>query len=170
VLLLVLELVALGAENLLDFPLSVPRFRRVTGLDYLDMCVFCSADQVYAHLDGFGAIGRTMQLLLYSTIDVVIPTLSGLFGALGIAYLTRARRVSRPQLGWLVVIPITAALLDFTENALIAILLSRYPARMEPLATVTGLVTGLKTSAYLLTAVTLAAFGLLGLRRGTAAS
>ena len=51
--LLVLDLLLLGCENLLDFPLSVPFMRRTTGHPYLDMCAFCSAPQIQAQLDDF---------------------------------------------------------------------------------------------------------------------
>jgi hypothetical protein len=125
------------------------------------MCAFCSADQIYAHLDGFGAVGRHLQLVFFATVDIVVPTLSGLFGALAITLLTRSRRASWPRVRWLAVVPIAAALLDFTENGLIAVLTTRYPERMERVATMTGLVTGVKTSAYLLTAVMLVVFGAL---------
>jgi hypothetical protein len=156
-LLLVLELLVVGCENLLVFPLSVPYFRRLTGRAYLDMCAFCSADQVYDHLDAFGPLGRKLQLLLFATVDVVIPTVFGLFGALGIALLTRSGRRLRPRLGWLMLVPVAAALLDFTENGLIALLTTSYPERLERVATIAGLVTGMKTIAYLLTVVLLAA-------------
>jgi hypothetical protein len=158
---LVLELLVLGSENLLTFPLSVPYFRRVTGRAHLDMCAFCSADQVYAHLQAFGTLGRRLQLLLFATVDIVIPTLSGLFGALALALLTRSRRPVRPGFRWLVLVPVAAALLDFAENALIALLTGRYPERMETVAALSGLVTGMKTIAYLLTAVLLVVLALL---------
>ena len=160
VVLLVVELLALGCENLLVFPLSVPYIRRLTGHAYLDLCAFCSADQIYMHLDAFGAIGRKLQLLLLSTVDIVIPTVSGSFGALGIALLTRSRRESRPELRWLILVPISAAILDFTENGLIAVLTSCYPERMERVATIAGLITGVKTIAYLATASILAVLAL----------
>jgi hypothetical protein len=156
--LLVFEMLVLGGENVLVFPLSAPYFRRVTGHAYLDMCAFCTADEIYAHLDAFGALGRHLQLLLFATVDIVIPLLSGLFGALGIALLTRSWREARPALDWLVLVPISAALLDFAENALIALLTTRYPERLERVAAMSGLVTGMKTVAYLLTAVLLGAF------------
>lgn len=158
--LLAIELLVLGAENLLVFPLSVPYFRLVTGRDYLDMCAFCSADQVYAHLDAFGAVGRRLQLLLFATVDVVIPTVSGLFGALGIALLTRSRRAAHPWLRGLVFVPIAAALLDFAENVLIAIVTILYPARLAPVAALAGLVSGTKAIAYVSTALTLIACAL----------
>jgi hypothetical protein len=158
--LLLLELIVLGCENLLVFPLSVPYFRRVTGRAYLDTCAFCSANSIYAQLDAFGPLGRRLQLLLFATVDVVVPTLSGLFGALGIALLTRSQGRTRPRLRWLVLVPIAAALLDFTENAVIALLTIRYPEHMDGVATIAGFVTGMKTIAYLLTAVMLVAFAL----------
>jgi hypothetical protein len=165
VVLLIIELLALGCENLLVFPLSVPYIRRLTGHAYLDLCAFCSADEIYTHLDAFGTIGRKLQLLLVSTVDIAIPAVSGTFGALGIALLTRSRRASRPELRWLILVPIAAALLDFTENVLIAVLTSRYPERMERVASISGLVTGVKTIAYLLTAATLVVLALRWRRR-----
>jgi hypothetical protein len=57
--------------------------------------------------------------------------------------------------------PRAAALLDFTENALIALLTTRYPERMPIIAATSGLVTGMKTIAYVLTAALLATFSLL---------
>jgi hypothetical protein len=166
-LLLVLELLVLGCENLLVFPLSVPWFHRLTGRAYLDMCAFCSADEVYEHLDAFGPVGRTAQLLLVASVDVVIPTLSGLFGALGIALLRRSAREPPPRFRWLVLVPLLAALLDFTENALIVLLTMSYPDRMEHVATIAGVVTGMKSIAYVLTAVLLV---VLALRRRLAQS
>jgi hypothetical protein len=155
--LLVLELLVLTSENLLVFPLSVPYFRRLTGHGYLDMCAFCSADRIYAHLDAFGPLGRRLQLLLFASVDVVVPILSGAFGAMGMALLTR----SRPRLRLWALVPVAAALLDFTENALIALLTARYPERLLTLAAISGQVTGLKTIAYVLTAVLLVTFALL---------
>ncbi len=159
-ILLVLEVLVLAGENLLVFPLSVPYFRHLTGHTYLDMCAFCSADRIYSDLDGFGALGRRLQLLLFATVDVIVPTLSGLFGAMGIALLTRSRRRARPGLRWWVLVPVGAALLDFTENALIALLTARYPEHMPTIAATSGLVTGVKTIAYVLTAALLVTFAL----------
>ena len=145
--LLAIELLVVSAENLLVFPVSVPYFRRLTGQTYLDMCAFCSAQNVYAHLDAFGESGRRMQLLLFATVDVVIPSVFGIFGALGIALATRSQRAHR-RLGWLVLLPIAATSLDFLENALIALVTVRHPARLEHVATLAGLVTGMKMIAY----------------------
>jgi hypothetical protein len=163
-ILLVLEVLVLAGENLLVFPLSVPYFRRLTGHAYLDMCAFCSADRIYADLDAFGAAGRRLQLLLFATVDVIVPTLSGAFGAMGIALLTRSRRRARPGLRWWVLVPVVAALLDLTENALIALLTIRYPERTLTIATLSGLVTGMKTIAYVLTAALLTTFAPAGAR------
>jgi hypothetical protein len=165
VVLLALELLVLVGENTLTFPLSVPYFRHLTGHDYLDMCAFCSPAVIYSRLDAFGASGRQLQLLLFATVDVVIPTLSGLFGVLGLSLLTRPWREVHPQLRWLVLVPVVAASLDFTENALITLLTTRYPDRLETLAGVSGIVTGLKFGAYLLMGLLLAVFSVLHVTR-----
>jgi hypothetical protein len=150
-ILLCLELLVLGCENALMFPLSVPYMRQLTGHNYLDMCAFCSGPQIYQQLTAFGVAGRRLQLLLMPTVDIVIPVTSGLFGATALTALTKSLRARQPAYRWLVLLPVAATLLDFAENAGIVLVTSQYPARFEWLAALTGFTTGLKTLAYGLT-------------------
>jgi hypothetical protein len=151
IILLVLEVLVLGGENLLDFPLSVPFMQRVAGHPYLDMCAFCSAGQIDAQLDDFGDAGRRLQLLLMPTIDLLIPVLSCAFGSIALAVL-----LPRERWQWLRWLPLIAMGLDFAENAAIVALVTAYPARLDVLASVSGLLTGLKFVAYLATAAAVA--------------
>jgi hypothetical protein len=144
--LLVLETLLLGCENLLDFPLSVPFMRRTTGHPYLDMCAFCSAPQIQAQLDDFGDAGRKLQLLLMPTVDVAIPVLSCAFAASALTLLRRERR--RGWLRWLRLLPFAAMALDFAENAGIVALVAAFPRRLDGVAALTGLLSGLKFCAY----------------------
>jgi len=148
VILLVLEVLLLGCVNGLDFPLSVPFMVRTTGHNYLDMCAFCSAPRIYSHLDAFGTEGRRLQLLLLTTIDVAIPVTSCAFGVVALRVLGRASRLQ-----WLALAPTLAMVLDFLENAGIAVVVTHYPKHLDSLAGLTGFISGAKFCAYLLTLV-----------------
>jgi hypothetical protein len=147
-ILAVLEIAVLGTVNGLDFPLSVPYQYRVTGQGYLDFCNYCSAATVQSQVESLGVQGRLLQALLLSTIDIVIPTLSCLFGIAALGALTRRWRVRGSSIGWLLAIPVAAMLLDFGENWSIVGLLIRYPAPSSVLAGLEGLLSGLKVTAY----------------------
>ena len=149
----ILEIAVLGVVNGLDFPLSVPYQHRVTGQGYLDFCNYCSAAAVQSQVDALGVQGRLLQALLLCTIDIVIPTLSCLFGIAALAALTRRWRAQDSSIGWLFAIPVAAMLLDFGENWSIVGLLIRYPAPSPVLAGLEGLLSGLKVTAYGLVAV-----------------
>lgn len=140
-LLLLLEAAVLGAENLLTFPLSVPYMRAATGQVYLDFCAFCSGAEIREQLAAFGSRGRMLQWWLLPTVDVLIPVLSCLAG------MAALRRFAHGH-AWLQGLPLMTMLLDFAENAAIAALLWRYPEAPPGLATLLGLLTGLKFVGY----------------------
>ena len=154
-ILTVLEFAVLIVVNGLDFPLSVPYQHRVTGQGYLDFCNYCSAAAVQSQVDALGVQGRLLQALLLSTIDVLIPMLSCLFGIAALAALTRQWRAGGSSIGWLLAIPVFAMLLDFGENWSIVGLLIRYPSPSPFLAGLEGLLSGLKVTAYALVAVSI---------------
>jgi hypothetical protein len=156
----VLEVLLLGCENLLDFPLSVPFMRRTTGHPYLDMCAFCSAPEIRAQLDAFGDAGRGLQLWLMPTIDVAIPVLSCVFASAALAVLLRGR--ARWWATGVRLLPFVAMALDFAENAGIITLVSAYPRELPAVAAATGLLSGVKFGAYGATVV--AMIGLIGAR------
>jgi hypothetical protein len=145
-ILTVLEAGVLAAENLLDYPLSVPYMRRLTGHPYLDMCAFCSASEVRTQLDDFGERGRALQLLLMPTIDVVIPVLSFAFGSVALAILLREARARWAR--GVRMLPLAAMVLDFAENATIVMLVRAYPTPLPAVAGAMGVLTGLKFLAY----------------------
>jgi hypothetical protein len=153
--LLVLEVLLLGCENLLDFPLSVPFMRRAAGHPYLDMCAFCSATEVQAQLDDFGETGRRLQLLLMPTIDVAIPALSCAFGAAALTVLLRGRPGAWARRMRL--LPFAALALDLSENAAIVALVTAYPQKLTAVAALMGLLSGLKFAAYLATVTAIGA-------------
>jgi len=151
--LFLLALSVLFAANTLDFPLSVPYMERISGQDYLDMQRFYTADRAYSLLEAFGPAGRNTQLLLLPTLDLLIPFLSGLGGAVMITFLFRNRR-SALRLRWAALF---AALSDYVENIGIFFLVLCYPARIDPLATLTGIVTAVKSFLYFIMLLTIVA-------------
>ena len=161
-----LAVVVLAAENLLDFPLSVPFMQRTSGHTYLDMCAFCSRAQIEAQLDGFGVAGRHLQLWLLPTIDVIIPFLGAAFGSVALAVLVRDR-----DRRWRIVrlLPLVALALDLVENTAIAALVIAHPHRLPIVAALSGVITGAKFAAYGATVVAIAALGLVPGRRAAPA-
>jgi hypothetical protein len=145
-LLLAIEVVLLVCENTLDFPLSVPFMRRTTGHPYLDMCAFCSAQEIHSQLGDFGALGRKLQLGIMPTVDIAIPVTSWAFATVGLEVLLRPQAHSATR--WLLLLPLAAMLLDFAENAGIIALVTAYPRREDLLATATGILSGVKMTAY----------------------
>jgi hypothetical protein len=142
-----MEVTVLGTENGLDFPLSVPYLRRLTGHAYLDMCAFCTAGEVREGLVGLGDRGRWLQGLLMPTVDVLIPVLSCLFGLALLGALVRARPAGDPR-RWLLALPVLALVLDLGENAAILALLATFPARVPALEMAEGVLSGTKFVAY----------------------
>ena len=142
----------LAAENLAPFSPGSPYMRRVThGLEFLDFG-FAPADSAHAVLTAFGPAGRHVQALLTTTVDIVIPFVSGTFGALALAALVRA--LFRTPGRWLALtwLPVVAALLDYAENAGIAGLLLSYPNDPAWLSVLTHWLTLAKFAAYNATA------------------
>jgi hypothetical protein len=145
-LLLMLDVLVLGAENLLLFPLSVPYMREVSGQVYLDFCAFCSGATVNEQVVEFGPRGRALQLWLLPTVDVLIPVLSCLTAMV-------ALRRFAPRQVRLLALPMATMLLDFAENAAIASVILSYPVQQPEVATLLGLLSGFKFVGYAATAL-----------------
>jgi hypothetical protein len=132
---------ALLAENLLDFPLSMPAMKRLAGgLPILDMRLGYSASAAARLFDALGAAGRTAYLHLLWTVDLGLPALFALFlsGAI--------RRGRFHRLAWA---PVLAAAFDYAENIAITILLLHYPRQLPTLVRLSSACTLLKFAGYL---------------------
>jgi len=139
--LLVAALSALLTENLLDFPLSVPRLKLLAGgLPILDMRPYYSTPEVYRLFDALGAAGRTAYLHLLWSIDLCLPALFALFLS---AVIQRGRF---RRFAW---VAMFAAAADYAENIAITILLLRYPHRAPAVALISSALTSLKHAGYL---------------------
>ena len=141
---LVLSAVTIGAllaENLLDFPGSVPRMRQLAGgLPILDARLWYSSQSVYQLFDTLGENGRSAYLHLLWSVDLCLPLLFALFlaGAMQRGWFRR--------LAWL---PPLAAACDYAENIAITVLLVRYPHHSPTMVLVSSALTTLKWAGYI---------------------
>lgn len=144
--------------NLADFTWTLPGFRELThGAGILDMEMHYDAAGAYRLLAAQGEAGRARYLGSIWTLDIALPVLVSLWLATGIALAQRAAARRYPAL---TLLPIAAGLTDFLENALITILLVRYPQRLDYVATVSGDVTTTKHVLYAASLLVMAALGL----------
>ncbi len=140
------------AKNLLDFPFSVPRLRRLAGgLSILDMRPWYSGHAAYQLFDALGAAGRSAYLHLLWSVDLCLPLLFSLFLSEAI------KRGWFRKLRW---VPVLGAATDYAENIAVTTLLLRYPERLATVVRISSALTSLKHAGYL-TSVLLAITGFL---------
>ena len=147
-------IVAMLSINLLDFPVSVPYMRRVSGNTYLDMQGFYTAARAYQLLEAFGPGGRRLQFLLATTFDALFPATAGAFGVVAITWSFR-RAFGTPSR--LALLGLVAATLDYLENLSIIVVVKAYPRHLDLVAQAAGVFTVLKGAAYLATTAVLLA-------------
>ena len=140
---LILLLVTLGviaAENFGNFRMSIPNLLRESGgLPILDMRFWYSADQAYQLFDRLGPIGRSDNQLLYMTVDIIIPLLAAmlLWSAMSRGALRKFRGVA-----------LLGGVFDYLENITILTLLVNYPIRLDHLVVAAASFTLLKFLSY----------------------
>jgi hypothetical protein len=138
--LFVLAVGALIVENFSRFPLSVPWMKSLAaGATILDMRPGYSESAAYALFDALGETGRRAYLLLLWTVDLILPTLFGLFLSVAI------RRGAFRRLRW---IPFVASACDYGENIAITVLLLHYPAHLPALVRFSSVLTLTKHGFY----------------------
>jgi len=139
-----LSMVTVGsllAENLLNFPLSVPAMKRLAGgLPILDMRPWYSGHAAYQLFDALGATGRSAYLHLLWSVDLCLPLLFALF---------LSGAIKRGWFRWLGWVPVLAAASDYAENVAITVLLMQYPTRLPTVALLSSGLTSLKHAGYL---------------------
>ncbi|HZX95896.1 MAG TPA: hypothetical protein VFE90_15345 [Myxococcales bacterium] len=135
----ILTLLAVGAfivENSFDFVGSVPYFRRLNGgLGILDMLPLPDPERVHRALALLGSDGRRHYAVLLFTFDVLFPLTVALFFR---AWLGR-------RLRWL---PWVTLALDYAENAACAVLVASFPNESAAVASLQGVLTGVKFAGY----------------------
>lgn len=114
------------------------------GVDLLDTCMVCSAEDIYARIQAYGEEGRQFHVRATATIDIALPLTYTLFEALLIAFLLKSAGYEHRILRRLSLVPFIAGGLDLLENAGIILLLTVYPQRYLVLAEATSALTLLK--------------------------
>ena len=132
-------------ENFLDYPLGIPRMRRLAGgLPLLDLRLWYTSESAYKLFDTLGEDGRRAYLQLLWSVDVWLPLICALF-------LSEAIRRGRLQrFSWL---PAFVAGCDYAENTVITVLLFRFPTQLPLVVLFSSSLTLLKYIGYLITIV-----------------
>lgn len=155
----------LVAVTAVDFPGSLPALAEITDARILDLSFFYQADEVYRRLEFIGPQGRQIYLQLLWAFDVAIPVSYGVAVSTGMHLAWRDWYASHPCSRYLFLIPLLAAILDYSENIAITFLLLHYPLRYPVVADLAGYLTAAKTLTIYPAAV-LALLG--GLKQGFA--
>lgn len=101
------------------------------GLKVLDLELSYTLQQVQLLFDTLGEEGRSIYRAVELTEDFFYPLSYGLLLSLGIVYFFQKSFPKIPQMALLGIFPLIAMLFDYTENFLIAHMLSVYPQISE---------------------------------------
>ena len=133
---LVWAVLVVVAVHFLDFPGSVPNFQQVSGGGtLLDALPEFTADGIYQRLGEYGDEGRKNYSFRNVTVDILLP-----LSVLPFLFLLMLRAVTAVPVGrfvraTLLSLPLVYVIFDLLENSVVLVLLSRYPERLEMLAT-----------------------------------
>ena len=149
-LLIFILLVAMVSVHVLDTPWSLVHLKRMTGgVSILDAQFHYSARGAHELLTALGPDGRAFYLWrILASLDVLLPALFAT--VLSVAMAVGFRGLVDERSPWRLVqwLPLTAMLLDYVENALIAKLLVDFPVEHHALAAAAGWTTTAKQLAY----------------------
>lgn len=131
---------ALVAVNSLTFPFSVPWMKHLSGgMPILDMQLWYSYSTVHRLFNALGQTGREAYLKELWTLDLVMPSLFGLF------LFSAMKHVGLARLRWLA---FAAAACDYCENIAITLLLMQYPALHPESVFASSMLTSMKWILY----------------------
>lgn len=112
-----------------------------------------SPEKAFETLTAYGEAGRAFYRNIEISVDIIYPLLYGTAYALFIAFLWKRLAPNARWIIWLPVFPLLIILSDLCENAGIVTLIQRFPEQPIGLAKLTGTLTLLKWSFFLITAV-----------------
>ena len=122
--------------NLFILPSLLADIKAVSqGTTVLDLLPWYTPDEARQHLNIFGEEGRRLYLIAEWTADFVYPTVYGLFFA---GFLFRLGG------GTWSLLPIYSAMIDYSENIFVTILLLHYPGFNPVIGQIAALLTSLK--------------------------
>ncbi len=146
---------------------AVPRLESHSpGALPLDTLPSYTPDEAYRVISLYSEDARSFYVFNAFTADVVVPVLMGL--AIALMNLALLRRVVRPGSWWrspLLAAGIIGVVADLLENALLSVVVSRFPERLDGLVRVASLTTMTKRIAVFSTLGALLVLGLAALIR-----
>lgn len=144
-------IVVFVAVHFVNFPGSVPDFRRASGGGtLLDMTPEFSEEALYARLAGYGAAGRSNYAFRNITADVLLPLALLPFLFLWMRSALDRMALGRPARTLLLAIPVLYVVFDLVENGTVLALLANFPVRMHLLSAVLPYLTIVKRTASML--------------------
>jgi hypothetical protein len=168
VLALLVAALVVFAVHSLEFPGSVPDFKRLSGGGVLlDVKPSFSEEAIYQRLSGYGEQGRKNYAFRNLTVDVVLPlaVLPAFF--LLMLHALEGSSIGRGLRAFLLALPFLFVIFDFAENGTVLALLAYFPDRMHFLAGVLPYLTVVKrTAAQLSLVLPLVIFSVRLVRRG----
>jgi hypothetical protein len=139
------------AVHLLQFPGSVPDFRRASGGGVLlDATPAFTPDSTYERLAEYGESGRRNYSFRNVTVDVILPLSVLPFLVLLIRKAIAPFAFGAGLRAVMLSIPLVYVAFDLLENASVLALLANYPRRMDALAVSLPYTTVVKRAASLL--------------------
>jgi hypothetical protein len=147
----ILGLLVVLSVHLVEFPGSVPDFRRASGGGVLlDVKPSFSEEAIYTRIESYGESGRQNYLLRNVTVDIILP-----LTVLPFLWLLMGHAVARFQVGkiariFLLSMPLAYVIFDLVENASVVAMLANYPERLTFLASVLPYLTVIKRAASML--------------------
>lgn len=143
-----IAIVVFVAVHFMNFPGSVPDFRRASGGGILlDMTPEFSEDALYARLSGYGAEGRENYAFRNVTADVLLPLALLPFLILWMRRASDRLSLAVAPRALLLSVPFLYAVFDLLENGLVLALLANYPARMQAVSAALPYITIIKRAA-----------------------
>jgi hypothetical protein len=123
----------------------------------LDLEFFFTAERAYQLIATYNEAVRNFYVPFELTADIIYPTLYGTYLALLISFLLKInfQNIDNQSVKVLNLLPLGASIFDFLENIGITILVSNYQTRLDTLATLTGLMGGIKWIFAILSLLTL---------------
>ena len=109
-----------------------------------DSSFFYTADRLYQFAESYGANGRQMYIRARWTFDVLWPLVYTAFLTTSISWLTQKARPDNALFQRMNLLPVSAMVLDFLENAATSIVMARFPQKTPILAHLAGFFTTLK--------------------------
>jgi hypothetical protein len=137
------------------FPFFTRQFGPGEGQPMLDLMFGFSPEQANTIFSAYGEAGRSGTILTTAFADSLYPFVYAGLLALAISWFQKDIPLKNPKWKYLNLLPFTALIFDFVENASIITLLTSYPQQLSGIARIASAAGMLKWTMVLISVVTL---------------